>query len=507
MTAQHFKTLILSLLAATTILGCTRKKEVPLEINVHHPKVQLHLDPHRMEDAYSMMILSQLYRGLLRFNSSGDVVADLAESWSESADRKSYKFKLRSATFSNGDTINARHVQMSFARIFILGAGIGADIDYIKGAKEFSKSKNIEDLGIKIISDNEVEFQLEHPSALFLKHVAVADCAIMPFLKIEDLSNPPSAFSGPYKIEDQSEGGITLKKWRKDLLESAAPPQTIHFFPTTEDAIKLAREGRTDSLDRDFVGSSDREKFESLGWGSSPTELTGETFLILNPKFLSEDLRKYLFQKIDPAEIAKKLKEPQFSAAYGLIPTGFPGELSRSDVEVLRNPTPTYSGPKKTIQFDFDPSSEVENKIAQTIKSAWTSKKITIELNPMTKAEKLDRMFSKESQVVLGRKGIDYPDGYSVLTYFKGKYDSNYFFVDDPEIDKSIGNSVGEFDSEKRTSLYRDIQVQVLKKFTVVPLIFGSQASGLWSSKIKKVPSHPMGYHTMPFETIEMRAQ
>ncbi|HEY8269850.1 MAG TPA: ABC transporter substrate-binding protein [Pseudobdellovibrionaceae bacterium] len=330
----------------------------------------------------------------------------------------------------------------------------------------------------------------------------------MPFINLEQLSATPTAFSGPYKLEGSStDDKFDLVKWRSDSLESKSPPQKIHFFGTTEDPIALAKAGKTDTLDRDHVGANDQNELESRGWGISPTELTGETFIILNPKFLSEELRRYLYLKIDPAQIVVKIKEGQFKASYGLIPTGFPGELSLSDVEPLRKEVPQYKGKKVSFKFDFDPGSEMEKQIAEYIKAAWSNDHIEVQLNPMSKGDKLQRMFEKKSEAVLGRKGIDYPDGFSVLTYFKGKYESNYYFVDKPEIDASIAEAVKEFDSSKRATLYKKIQLQILREHTLLPILFGSQASGMWSGKVQRAPSHPMGYHTMPFETIEMRTE
>lgn len=503
MIAQLCKFIIIVLILS----GCTNSDKQGLVLNIHHPKIDVHLDPHQMEDAYSMMIVSQLYRGLLRFNPTGDVVGDLAASWSESADRKTYRFKLRKSTFSDGSQITAKHVQYSFARVFLLGTGMAADIDYIKGAKEFVKTKNLSDLGIKPISDDEIEFQLSFPSSLFLKHIAVADCAILAITDLEHLREVPSGFSGPYKIENSDAKGVKLVKWRRDSLESKAPPTRIYFFGSSASPIELARNGVTDSLDRDPVNNLERKELLSKNWGASPTELTGETFLILNPKFLSEDLRRYLYLRFDPAKMIKILNEPQFKPAYGLIPTGFPGELSGGDVAQMKLDKPSYKGRRASFKIDYDPSSQVEDKIAKHLKEIWSSDKINVQLNPMTKADKLKRMFSKSSGVVLGRKGIDYPDGFSVLTYFKGQYEPNYYFVNDPIIDAAIDNAVKEFDVAKRTTLYKKIQLQILNKFTIIPVLFGSQASGLWSQKVKVVPSHPMGYHTMPFETIEMRTQ
>ena len=505
MIAQHFKT---STIACLLLLAaCTEKQELHSELRIHFPKVNLQLDPHKMEDAYSMMIVSQLYRGLLRFNSSGDVVPDLASSWTESADRKTYRFKLRQATFSNGERITAKHVQLSFARIFILGSAMAADLDYIKGIKVFLKSRNPHDFGVKALSNDEVEFQLAYPSSLFLKHIAVGDCAIMPFADIKDVEKAPIAFSGPFKIEQQTVSSIDLVKWRGDSLESKNPPKKVLFFATDESAATLAKERKTDSLDRDPITSELRQELESKGWGISPTELTGETFIVLNPKYLSEELRHYLYLKVDPAAVVGIFNEPQFKPAYGLIPNGFPGVLAKIEIASIRTVNPQYHGKHASFLLDYDPSSDFESRIATYLKNIWSSDLVEVQLNPLTKSKKLQRMFKKQSKASLGGKGIDYPDGFSVLTYFKGKYEANYFHVNDPAIDNAISDAVKEFDEDKRTSLYKKIQLQVLKKNTLIPVLFGSQASGLWSARVKSVPSHPMGYHTMQFETIEMRAE
>lgn len=506
MTGRHFR--IIGTAILLSLAGCTEKKEERMDLKIHYPKVAITLDPHRMEDAYSMMMVSQLFRGLLRFNSSGDVVPDLADSWVESGDRKTYRFKLKPMTFSNGEKITARHVQLSFARIFLLSSGMGADLDYIKGAKELHETKDLAAFGVQPVSADEVEFQLVTPSALFLKHVAVADCAILPIQNLASIADPPASFSGPYRLERETQDGVReFIKWRSDAEDSSNPPERLMFFATTEDPLQLARGEKTDSLDRDAIRAEDRDALKTKGWGMSPTELTGETFIILNPKHLSMELRKHLYAKTDQAKLVAHLKEPQFKAAYGVIPTGFPGELSSDDVSELLTSPFLYKGKKVSFQLDFDPSSDVEKSTAEFLKGAWESDLVEVRLNPLSKAEKLQRMFSKTSQAVLGRKGIDYPDGFSVLTYFKGKYSSNYFHVDDPEIDAAIEGTLKDFDPQARAVRYKKIQLQILRHYTMIPLFFGSQASGLWSHKVKAVPSHPMGSHTMHLETLEMRSR
>lgn len=487
--------------AIVLLVGCTKKEKEKLELKIHHPIVELRLDPHTMEDAYSMMINSQLYRGLFRYSATGAAENDLVESWKESADRLTYTFKLKTALFSNGEPITAQNVQLSFARLFLLGAAIGADIDYIKGAKKFAQTKNLADLGIRPVSENEIEFRLSFPSILFIKHMAVSDCAIFNFKTLNDIKTLPAGFSGPYKLISNSENRTVLSKWRKDSFDSKAPPQLITFFGSGKSPVELAKSGETDTLDNDPISISERNYFLDKGWGAVPTVLAGEVYIILNPKYIDLEARKYLFSKVNTVALVEAIGHPQFKPAYGLIPIGFPGNLSKEDVE---HKQPSYKGRKFKFSLDYDPGVELEAKIIKYLKQAWDAPEIDFQLNPLSKAEKLERIFKKTSESSLGRKGMDYPDGISVLTYFRANYDANYFHVNDPKIDQELDNAMKEFDSTKRIDIYKKIQRLALSHYTTTPLMFGSDASGLWSSNVKHVPSHPMGYHTMYFETIEM---
>ncbi len=465
------------------------------------------LDPHKMEDLYSMAVITQIYRGLLRYNAPGDVLPDLAESWTESADKKTYRFKLKASQFSDGSKITATNVQMSFARIFFVGSSIGADIDYIDGVAKFRETKNIADLGIKLVSPDTIEFHLSKPSALFLVQLAVTDCAVLPIVKYDaplDF-NAKGIFSGPYKITNgPDESGLTIEKWRADILDSKSPPKKVSYAFSDKSPVALALEGITDTLDHDKVSLDEKIELQKQGWAATPTELTGEAFVILNPNLNSKELRAYLYSITDSKELVGKLGGKILTPAFGLIPKGLRGELEENQTTDIKTKT-TYTGPKAAIVLEYEKTSDIEEKIATYLKEKWAHPKIDLKLVPLSKSEKLGRMFQKKSQAVIGLKSIDYPDGYYVLTYFKGNYESNYFQVNEPQIDAAISDSVQIFDPKKREISYKEIQKKILAQHTVVPLFFGSEASGLWSNKVLSVPSHSMGYHTLPVESIEMR--
>jgi oligopeptide transport system substrate-binding protein len=509
MAMQNFKPFALAIALGVIMVGCTKDREANQKnLRIHLPIVNLILDPQKMEDAYSMAISSQIHRGLFRYNTAGEVLNDLAESWTESPDHRTYQIKLRAATFSDGSPITPVHVQMSFARMFALGASMAGDIDYIAGSAEFKKTHDLTKLGVRPAGPNTVEFHLSKPSAIFLKQLAVADCAVM---KLSDFQHNPDltargAYSGPFKVStDLKNGEVTIQKWRADVLDSSAPPTQITYFMTDKSPIDLALAGETDTLDHDRVEASDKQRIAAQGWASAPTELSGEIFVVLNPTTIPEDVRRLMYGSISASDLMSAIRSPSYRPAYGLIPFGLPGELSANDVKAL---APQTIAPLKnpiSVDLDFEQTSDLETKIAEFLKSRWEKLNIKINLHPLPKGDKLKKLFGKKSQAIVGRKGMDYPDGFSVLGYFKGNYDSNYFFVNDPAIDAGLAHALQIFDPIARERQYRELQKQILKKWILIPLLFGSEASGLWSSKVKSVPAHPLGYHMLPMESLEMK--
>lgn len=493
------------------MVSCTKSKTPATEeLRIHLPAVAMNLDPQKMEDAYSMAVATQLYRGLLRYNTTGDIRADLAESWTESEDHKTYRFKMRKATFSDGKPITAKNVQMTFARMFLVGASMAADIDYISGARAFKTQQEIGKFGVVPIDDQTVEFRLSEPSAIFLKQLAVADCSILP---IDDFKQNPEisakgAFSGPYKLVGEvTKTNLTIEKWRPDALDSPLPPKFISYSMIAEKPVELALAEKIDTLDHYRIDDSEKAKLQKQGWAAAATELAGEVFVVFNPEKIPSDVRRALYASVDSAEIIRSLGNQSYRAAFGLIPFGLAGELSATDVEQLKSLKSAKLSKPIVIEMDYEGASNLEEKTAHFLKEKWALLGVTVKLNALSKGEKLQRLFGKKSQAIIARKAMDYPDGFSVLGYFKGKYESNYFYVDDKAVDSALLNVIQIVDPEDRANAYKDIQKKILAHNTVIPLFFGSEASGLWSRRVKSVPSHPLGIHTLPLESVEMSVE
>ncbi len=299
-----------------------------------------------------------------------------------------------------------------------------------------------------------------------------------------------------------------MEKYRKDLLESKNAPKQIEFFKTDmKDLVSLAEKKLTDTLDYVVLSDEQVKQFKSLGWNQSVSSIVEERYIILNPKAYDKKTREYLYAKAPNEKIASLLGRPHLKPAYGFIPDGVPGVLSSMDVALLKASLnkKDFSHITGEIELEYSGAIGINELIVQELKRSWETSKFKVTLVPLNPADFLKKLFSSNGKVTLGVKGLDYFDGFSILTYFRGNISGNFFHINNPAIDKLLDEAVQIIDLEQRLLKYKEIQLAVLKEYTVIPLVFGPLSSGLWSPNCKSVPAHPGGIHTLPFETIEMK--
>ncbi len=65
------------------------------------------LDPARATRLCDLRVIAQCLEGLVRLNEAGRIEPAAAESWKVSPDRRTYRFRLRPARWSNGDPVTS----------------------------------------------------------------------------------------------------------------------------------------------------------------------------------------------------------------------------------------------------------------------------------------------------------------------------------------------------------------------------------------------------------------
>jgi len=133
------------------------------------------LDPNDIEDGFSVNIDSNMFDTLVRFRADGtQVEPSLAESWSVSADGKTWTFKLRAGVkFHDGTPFNAEAVKFTYDR------QINNKHPYFPGAAPYASFSYQNVTKVDAVDAQTVRFNLSAPFAPFLTNMAMFSTAIV----------------------------------------------------------------------------------------------------------------------------------------------------------------------------------------------------------------------------------------------------------------------------------------------------------------------------------------
>lgn len=143
---------------------------------------------------------SLIYSGLVKANSNGEIVPDLAESYSISKDGLVYKFKLKDDIyFHNGEKITTDDVEFTINKTQ-------------DSALKSPKRANWDGVTVKKINDREIEFILKQPYSPFIEN---ATLGIMPKKIWTNFDSDQFSFS-LFNIEPIGSGPYKIKNLKKD---------------------------------------------------------------------------------------------------------------------------------------------------------------------------------------------------------------------------------------------------------------------------------------------------
>ena len=193
--------LILAVFSLTIALcGCTGDKtgDASSKITIGIPQdIEDSLDPHKAVAAGTREVLFNVFEGLVKPDSNGDLVPAVASEYQISEDGKNYIFTLRDGiTFHDGNPVTVEDIK----------ASIDKCADTTNGEPLVSAFSNIEE--VKIVDEKTVEIILKTEDTEFLPNLTTA---IIPAASID--ADVPVG-TGPYKYVSRSpQENIILEKY------------------------------------------------------------------------------------------------------------------------------------------------------------------------------------------------------------------------------------------------------------------------------------------------------
>ena len=184
--------LLLGVSAAALLAGAAMAKDdLTIAIQLEPP----HLDPtSAAAGAIDSVLYSNVFEGLTRFDSAGDVIPGLAKSWEISEDGLTYTFMLNEGvTFHDGTTMDAEDVKFSLDRI---GAEDSAN------AQKALYSAIAE---VNVIDPMTVKVKLSEANGNMLFNLAWGDAVIVAPESIEGIKQTPIG-TGAFKFNSWTQG-------------------------------------------------------------------------------------------------------------------------------------------------------------------------------------------------------------------------------------------------------------------------------------------------------------
>jgi oligopeptide transport system substrate-binding protein len=323
---------------AWAIFGCSQHSDVAMS-GSHAQELRRgisgepsSLDPAAATDNFSSQVIQDLYEGLTRESSSGEVVPGVASSWDVDPTGTKYTFYLRpNASWSNGKPVVASEFVASWQRVLDpkKGSPVSGELRLLKGAPAIiSGNLPPTSLGVVAQSSAVLIVNLEQPAPYFPQ--VLAHSAAFPIYSDSSARSHAAnswVSNGPFILSSWLPGTtIELKRnaayWDRANVQldrvdyQIAPDQNSQFS-----AYRAGQLDMTDTVPPNAIGSLRKEHPQELV--IAPLLATAYYGLNLEAPLLQGNvkLRQALSMAIDRSRLVASLALGQIPA-FGLVPPG-----------------------------------------------------------------------------------------------------------------------------------------------------------------------------------------
>ncbi|MCZ8519845.1 MULTISPECIES: peptide ABC transporter substrate-binding protein [Paenibacillus] len=349
-------TMRLASLAVTAALlsGCAAQQETAGQRSANQQLVvgfgyePVNLDPALFPTAEEATLGITFFEGLLRVGKDGKPEAGAADRWEISTDGTVYTFHMReNAKWSDGKPVTAKDFEYAWMRVLdpAVESPSASMLGPIKNALAYHEGKaDKASVGIKALSDSELQVTLEKPTSYFLGLLATFTFAPV---RSDIVEKVPSTWSTKSQLLI-SNGAFHVKQWQHKF-EIVAEPNAYYW---DRQEVKLSRltfklDGTSTGQWADFgdgaidLGSAlpkDLNVKEEVQKGTiTSSPYLGSGFMMFNTTHKPFDdprVRKALGLVIDKQALAA-LDQSGQTPAGGFVPPGMPDAADQGDFRAI----------------------------------------------------------------------------------------------------------------------------------------------------------------------------
>ncbi len=334
-----------------TLVEISNEKQILLIANGEDPA---DVDPHTTTGTPEHHIQNSIFEGLVTQDLRTQAVKPaVSDSWTVSEDGKIYRFHIRdTAKWSNGDKLVAQDFIDSYKRALMpaLANQWASYLYVIENAEAFydGRIKDFDQVGVKAISDQELEIRLASSTPYFLQlldHPATFPVHIKTIKKFGAVDQRSTAWTRPENFVGN--GPFIIKEWvpqkvfavKKNPLYWDAKNvklNEIRYFPIVKesDMERAYRAGQVHVVERLPIGKIAKYK-NSNDSALRTFPMYGTYFYRFNTKIKPFDdvrVRRALAYVIDRESLVKNISKGGELPAYALTPPNPAGYTPRAKI-------------------------------------------------------------------------------------------------------------------------------------------------------------------------------
>jgi len=454
-----------------------------LRVAVQEPAV---LDPMRVQDSASVLVVRQLFEGLTRWDQEqGEVVPAAAKSWRTRNGATTFVFNLRDGmTFHDGSPVTSQDFAAAFDRIAqkSSAADIAYTLELVRGfndVNQFGASDHL--VGISTPDDKTLVIKLSRPYQDFpavLTHPALVPITPGALRDLDSFLTQPVG-NGPFQMAGPWSPGGALELEAFDGFYDPPSIDRILFIPFPDAAVSWLQflDGEVDVAE---VPSSEIESAgEEFGEEGFQPLLAGYYYGVNldSPNFSDRKLRLAVNRAIDREVIADAIYKGTMDAPRGIVPKGMPGfgsdicgslcDHSPSSARRLIKKLPKR---ERTVIIDFtkgDPHGAVARSVQEDLKAVG----LTVKVQGHGFNKYLELLRSGDSSLYRLGWIAEYPSPDVFLTplFDSGSPDNHSSFAS-KQVDDLLGRARKAGTEAKQVGLYRRAERAILADIPIVPI-------------------------------------
>ena len=470
------------------------------------------MDPAEAFEISAGEVMGNTYDRLVRYdvNDPSKLVADLAKSWSVSADGKTYTFELKAgAKFASGNAVTAEDVVYSFQRAVTLDK----EPAFILGQFGFTKD-NVKD---KIKQTGPMTLTIETDKAYaptFVYNCLTANVAAIIDKKLVASKEVNGDWGYAWlKTNYAGSGPMKLREWRANEIvalerndayhgEKAKLARVIYRFAKESATQRLMLEKGDVDIARNLTPQDLAALASNKDIKSTSTPKGTVYYISMNQKnanLAKPEVREALKWLIDYDAIGDTMIKNIGVVNQNFMPVGLlgastekPYKLDVAKAKALLAKAGVPNGFKITMDMrTVQPVQGITEAFQQTAKRAG----IEIEILPGDGKQVLTKYRARTHELFIGQWGADYWDPHTNATFVQNPNNADDAKTkplawrnawDTPDSTKKAADAVLERDAGKRKKMYEDMQADFRKNSPFVMMFqqvevaaYRSDVSGL----------------------------